>query len=184
MSAGQQGFDWLLNAQVSVVRQRQLCNKACALGANKVGVNGTEVKGAVSGKRETEKAGNSAASSGEVVLLSPLVWYGRRQRARDPRIVVEGAVPAKLMRAKPAALVSQRPQCRDARLVHADVALDFNRVALSLAYYAMRALLMRHSTFAHPKHSTRRPTVGLRHKCCFVACARALSALRDDGQTL
>jgi hypothetical protein len=34
-----------------------------------------------------------------------------------------------------AALVSQRPRCRDSRLVHANVDLDFNRVALNLAYY-------------------------------------------------
>jgi hypothetical protein len=130
-------------------------------------------------------ADNRAASSCGVVLLSPLGLVRCSERARDPRIVVEGSVPAKLMLAKPAALVSQRPRCRDPRPVRANVALDFNRVALSLAYYCDEGtLLMRHSTFAHPQHSTRRPNVGLRHKCCFVACARALSALRDDGPTL
>jgi hypothetical protein len=60
----------------------------------------------------------------------------RAQVCRGPfGLSLRGAVPASLMLAQLAALVSQRPRCRDPRPVHANVALDFNRVALSLAYY-------------------------------------------------
>jgi hypothetical protein len=101
------------------------------------------------------------------------------------RIVAERAVTARLMLAGLAAFVSQRPRCRDPRPIHANVALELNRVALSLAYYCdERTLPVRHLTSAHLMHSTRSRNARLRHTVVCRLRPSNLLALRDDGQTL
>jgi hypothetical protein len=105
-----------------------------ALGVNKTGANHESEKEADSGKCETKKTGKTSGSSCSVVLMGLLVQSVPETVAR-PLEMSLSAVTAGRMLAELAALVSQRPQCRDLCPIHANVALALNKVALSLAYY-------------------------------------------------